>query len=402
MHIKKPTILIVDDKPANLSVVSKMLSELEYEIYVSVNGQQALETLNSSQIDLVLLDVLMPGLNGFDVCEKLKADSCFSSIPVIFLTACISEKDIARGFKAGGVDYITKPFNKSELLARVNTHLELKMSKDTICRQYERIKYQNKRIKKQNGELKRLNNNKDRFLSYLAHELKNPFHILTTLSKILIKKYDAYDEQKKLAFIKNIFNTSISGYSLLENLLQWSLANTGKLEWNPVEADLYECINDNIKLLKNNARIKNISVKNEIPPQTTAFFDENIIATVIRNLLSNAIKFTDHKGCIKIGVYEENAYYIVKISDNGMGIDPEKQKILLKEEQMFTTKGTDDEKGTGLGLLLCKQLVEINKGKLWLESKHGKGSTFFFSIYKKYFPKMNNHASQLVFKEQFY
>ncbi len=366
-------VLIVDDIPENLTVLSNILYQEQIEISVAIDGKQALKSINIDKPDLILLDISMPEMDGFQVCEKLKQDPETKEIPIIFLTAKVQPEDVVKGFKIGAVDYITKPFNPQELISRVDTHLKLKHSQDIITKQ-------NQHIKKQNKELKELNATKDKFFSIIAHDLKSPFNTLVGFSQLLVDNFEKYEVKKVKKFIHLIYQSSLKGFTLLENLLNWSRAQTNRIKQKPQNIDLFRIIDENITLLSSNAHSKKIEIINNVEPDTFAYADENMITTVVRNLLSNALKFTKKEGWIKIWTEEQDQETKVCIQDTGVGMDKETKEKLFKIDEHVSTKGTANEEGSGLGLILCREFVEKNNGKIGVESEISKGSTFYFTL----------------------
>ena len=235
-------------------------------------------------------------------------------------------------------------------------------------------------LKKSERSLKELNTTKDRFFSIIAHDLKNPFNSILGLSELLarVEEIDAIEKTARYGGLIN--EAAKSGFHLLENLLEWSRAQTGRLKFEPEIIFIREIVDEAYSLLKLHAITKNIKTVLDVPSEITVFADRNMIRTVIRNLLSNAIKFTPPDGLIVVGAnIRENEVHLV-ISDTGKGMSPENQQKLFRIEETYTTPGTGNEKGSGLGLILCKELVEKNKGKIWVTSKPGEGSNFGFSL----------------------
>lgn len=226
----------------------------------------------------------------------------------------------------------------------------------------------------------KLNNAKDKFFSIIAHDLKNPFNALLGFSETLIHKYNDLSREQIYTYIDIINKSATSLYQLLENLLEWSKSQTGNINYIPEKFQVKEVADREIFNLIPAANRKNISIQTEISPNITAFADKNIISAVIRNLLNNAIKFTFYDGTILISARETRKKVEVSVSDNGVGISKVAKKKLFSLDYNVTTTGTNDEKGTGLGLLLCKEFVEKSGGTLWVDSKPGKGSTFTFTI----------------------
>jgi two-component system sensor histidine kinase/response regulator len=357
----KPLIFIVDDVPGNLQVLIHILKQEEYRIAAAGNGHQALDMIPAARPDLVLLDVMMPGMDGYEVCRQLKTNPAAADIPIIFLTAKAETEDIVKGFETGAVDYVTKPFNPAELLARVKTHLELKFSRE---------------------KLTDLIAARDKFFSIIAHDLRNPVQNLILSSDLLRNSYDSFDEAERMDYIQGINNSANHISSLLETLLDWSRVQSGTMELYREKIDIASLAADNINLLKENAVKKNINVSSQIPANTFAFADKNMIGTVIRNLVSNAVKFTNPGGEVKITAIPASTgnFIEITVSDNGIGIKEVDIAGLFRIDVHTKTRGTANEKGTGLGLLLCKEFIEKNKGSIKVVSTPGKGSDFTFTL----------------------
>lgn len=228
--------------------------------------------------------------------------------------------------------------------------------------------------------LQRLNSTKDKFFSIIAHDLKNPFNALLGFSETLHQNYKDLTREQVLTYIGIINKSAVNLYSLLENLLEWSRSQTGNIRFNPEKFSLREVTDTGINTVMVNAKHKNISISNEIPMEIIAFTDKNIVSTIIRNLVNNAVKFTHINGKIIISSKQINDFIEVSVKDNGVGIGPAELKKLFNLDYNITSIGTNDEKGTGLGLMLCKEFVGKCGGKLWVESEPDKGSTFTFTI----------------------
>ncbi len=352
-------VLIVDDVTKNIQLVANFLKQAGYDINYAIRGKTAIKHIQKEKFDLILLDIMMPEMDGFEVCKKLKSDHETKDIPIIFLTAKNDIDSITKAFEAGGVDYITKPFNKTELLARVKTHLELQQ---------------------QRRDLKELNATKDKFFSIIAHDLKSPLNQLMGLSEILKKEINAGKNNDILKLVKFINASAKSGRLLLGNLLEWSRSQTGSIKIYPEILDIKKVTDDVIELNENNAIQKKIKLKSKIKKGVFAFADENMVKTVLRNLISNSIKFTLENGVISLGAKQSKNIVTYSISDNGIGIKANDIKKLFRIDVNPKLIGNSQEKGTGLGLILCKEFIEINGGEIWVESKIGEGSTFYFSL----------------------
>ena len=240
-------------------------------------------------------------------------------------------------------------------------------------------------LKESEVRLRESNKTKDKFFSIIAHDLKNPFNAMLGFSELLINNFDEYDTKDQKKFINNIYNSAQKSNKLLEDLLLWSRVQRGAIEYNPKNENLYLLFNETIELLSQLAKNKSISLKNEVSKNIFVKADKNMLLTILRNLISNAIKFTLKNGEIVIGVCtitnENNQKFTeISIKDNGVGIETEIQSKLFSISEDISTKGTENETGTGLGLILCKEFVEKHGGKIWVESEVGKGSKFIFTI----------------------
>jgi signal transduction histidine kinase len=244
----------------------------------------------------------------------------------------------------------------------------------------ERLTKSKLEIEKQKIELEELNATKDKFFTIIAHDLKNPFNTVIGLTELLLERYNSYDHNKIIEFIGQVNKFSNNAYNLLEDLLQWAKSQTGRMEVKFSKIDLFELIIENKSLLEEKADKKRIQVITEAIPGEYAFIDRNMITTVIRNLLSNAIKFTKSNGTIVIKTEKKGDFYDVLIKDNGIGIPKENLERLFKIDSNLTTLGTEDESGTGLGLILSKEFIDKNNGTISVISAEGIGTTFKFTI----------------------
>ncbi len=234
--------------------------------------------------------------------------------------------------------------------------------------------------RKNEVRLRELNLTKDKFFSIISHDLKNPFSSISGFTELLLENFREYDNDKIEEQLKIIADSSDNALSILENLMIWSRSQRGKLEFNPALTDIHKCIVENIQMVENQAELKKISISFELSDELPVFCDKNMIDTVLRNLLTNAIKFTPPEGNISIGMTINDEDIEISVSDTGVGIKKENLDKLFRLDGNLTTKGTENEKGTGLGLILCKEFIENNGGKIWVESEPDQGSRFVFTI----------------------
>jgi PAS domain S-box-containing protein len=230
-------------------------------------------------------------------------------------------------------------------------------------------------------KLKEANATKDKFFSIIAHDLKNPFHIILGFSDLLLQNHKEYDLETRENVIKTIYDISLKTFNLLENLLAWSRSKTGSIPFNPKILDIKLIAYDCISLFSEAAEKKKIKLNLLSSEDYSIFADRDMIAAVLRNLINNAIKFTNKNGKVTLIITKKDDKFLqVNVKDTGIGIKPEKTNIIFSIDRDWTTPGTEDEAGTGLGLFLCKEFIEKNGGTIWIQSKEGVGSEFIFTV----------------------
>ncbi len=571
------SILIVDDNLASLDFLTVVLTGHGYQVRVASSGQAALEALRETLPDIVLLDLMMPKMDGYEVCQQLKAHESTRDIPVLFISAHDETMDKVKAFEVGGVDYITKPFGVQEVLARVRTHLVLRdMQKrlqeqniqlkqeiterkqtevslqhrnrelsllnqvgqmfgssleleqvlatilgeiqslldvfsislwlivpendELVCMQAKgpgsddvtnwrlplgqgitgqvaqhgesrlvidtwadeqhfravdkqsgvairsmlsiplrakgtviavlnlvdtrvghftqndlillepiataaAIAIENARLyttaqqeiaerkraeaallsahnelKEKNVQLQELNASKDKFFSIISHDLRSPFNTLLGFAQLLTENVERYNKDQIKSYVDKLYTSAERLYALLENLLTWSRLQRGVMEYEPEDINILEIAEDNIGLFLSKADQKQIDLTSSIPQKILTYADYNMVNTVVRNLISNALKFTKAGDTVDISVREYSAHIEVAVSDSGIGISQEDRHKLFRIDVQHSNVGTAGEAGTGLGLVLCQELVERNSGRIWVESEVGKGATFRFTL----------------------
>lgn len=360
-------ILIVDDVMSNVLLLKVLLTNEKFAIATASNGRQALEQVEKENPDLVLLDVMMPDMSGFEVAQHLKSNPQTAEIPIIFLTALNSTADIVKGFQVGANDFISKPFNKEELIIRVTHQISLVAAKRLILSKTE--------------ELQRTIAGRDKLYSVIAHDLRSPMGSIKMVLNMLILNLPAEKigiEMYELLTMAN--QTTEDVFSLLDNLLKWTNSQIGKLNVVYQDVDLVEVTDGVIEIFSMVASLKKIRIHEMKPEKMMVNADIDMLKTVVRNLLSNAIKFSKENSEVLVKMEEVDGMAVVSVQDYGCGISEEGQKKLLHTDTHFSTFGTNNEEGSGLGLLLCKDFVVKNGGKLWFTSKEGEGSIFSFSI----------------------
>lgn len=360
-------ILIVDDVMSNVLLLKVLLTNEKFAIATASNGRQALEQVEKENPDLVLLDVMMPDMSGFEVAQHLKSNPNTADIPIIFLTALNSTADIVKGFQVGANDFISKPFNKEELIIRVTHQISLVAAKRLILSKTE--------------ELQRTIAGRDKLYSVIAHDLRSPMGSIKMVLNMLILNLPSEKIGAEMYELLTMANqTAEDVFSLLDNLLKWTKSQIGKLNVVYQDVDLVEVTDGVIEIFSMVASLKKIRIHEMKPEKMMVNADIDMLKTVVRNLLSNAIKFSKENSEVLVKMEEVDGMAVVSVQDYGCGISEEGQKKLLHTDTHFSTFGTNNEEGSGLGLLLCKDFVVKNGGKLWFTSKEGEGSIFSFSI----------------------
>lgn len=369
------TILIVDDTPANLRLLSHVLSKEGYAYIEASDGEKALKLAEKHHPDLILLDIMMPGMDGFEVVKQLKTEENLAEIPIIFLSSLSETDDKIQGFKYGGVDYITKPFQKEETLARIKTHLKIRFLQKQLN---ERIRI----LRDREVELSRLNQKKDDLVRMVSHDIKNPLTGIIGLVKLMrdSDKISAEEQKQMLSVIED------SGTNLLNLVREMLDRETQKTEPQAIEyseCDVNDILERVIAMNKAKSVLKNISLHFSVAPAHLHLnADQNKLEIALNNLVSNALKFTPSEGAVSVEAQAREEDVLFKIIDSGIGIPEKMQPDLFLNPDKASRDGTGGEVGTGLGLDIVQLYVDLHKGKVWVESKLDEGTTFFISIPK--------------------
>ncbi len=367
--------------------------------FVSYNGNEILYFLRNSffVIYLMILAYLMVNkINGviitiiylfsFLLLTYVTSDPFLKESALLFVLVFLAFSAVTYFFVNAFEKSIHEQVVKSSIIEQQNrvvidTNNLLKERQAHIAEQSKKLSNQKKELARVNEELKELIATKDKFFSIIAHDLKNPFNVLIGFSEILYRKYKEYDQENVFRMVDAIHKSSKNTYNLLENILLWSRMQTGILTEKPENINIRSVFEEVDKILKNLRGQKQIALTTDFSPETMVFADPFMINSVAHNLLSNAIKFTPREGRIHVSTRAKGKNLLqVCISDSGVGIHPGEIGKLFRIDQSCTTEGTENEKGTGLGLLLCKEFIERNHGNIWVESSVDSGSRFYFTL----------------------
>jgi len=366
-------ILIVDDILANIEVLHETLEQEGYVISVATHGKMALDVAPHLKPDLILLDIMMPGMSGYETCQKLKANEHTRDFPVIFISAKGETEDIVEGFRVGGVDYIAKPFRREEVCSRVRTHAQLNYFKKKQKNRIQELEFQNNRLAK-------LDDIKNRFLGTAMHDLRNPLSSISGLSELFLRGEESYTADEKKNLVKLINKTSKDLLRMVHDLLDISVFESGELSLKPSSGNLSDVLLAQVQVNQVYSSQKNINIVSSLKKVPDSIFDPNRIGQVMDNLINNAIKFSQPGTSVEIGLSssEQNLEFYVK--DEGPGIPEKDQSQLFTEFPKIGVYPTGGEKSTGLGLSIVKKIVEAHFGSIQVESEEGRGTVFYVQL----------------------
>lgn len=396
--MKERVIFCVDDEDIVLkSLKRELLNTLghRYIIETASGGKEALELFeevlaDGYEVPLVIVDQIMPDMKGDEVLRRMYERS--PKTLTIMLTGQAGMQDIINAVNDANLyHYIAKPWEELNLAMTVKEALKRYLQDKELELQNSLLKETNKtlemkvrertaQLEAQKQELKQLNASKDKFFSILAHDLRAPFTGLLGIIQFMRQQGAHFTPEKLHENLETLEEAADSLYALLENLLTWSRLQRGAIERHPEQIPLYEMVDLSVNLFTTNAEQKNIELQNNITDNLVIYADKQMFLTVIRNLISNALKFTEHGGEIRLTAHQQNGQVILAVADTGIGIPQEAIPRLFRIDEKYYQNGTDGEEGTGLGLILCKDLVQLNGGSLAVESTVGQGTTFRVSF----------------------
>lgn len=423
IDLKGKSVLIVEDSPTQALLLQEILEKEHLSVRTSKDGFDGLQKLEESMPHLIISDIAMPGMDGYTFCKNVKSNTRYKDIPIILLTSLTDPLDVIRGMDCGADGFLTKPCEVSLLFSTIqNTllnmdlihkypkeklsfhfgghlhsldinqvqitelllstyssaiqkNLELDIAYHKLNRIYEELEEKNKKLIE-------LNEQKNQLLGMAAHDLKNPLTVISGFSNFLLNMTkDSIDPEKSRQMIERINDSSSFMIGVIDDFLDFSTIESGTLTLHLSEVDLPELIQKDLLFFESLAQKKGISLQfNYKKPIPKVKCDPNKISQVINNLITNGIKFSHPQGILVISLIPTENEITISVKDSGIGISPEGIVNLFQPFSKLKTKGTAGEKGTGLGLAIVHKIVLAHKGKIWVESKLGEGSTFFISI----------------------
>lgn len=361
-----PHILVVDDVSTNIRLVTSILAEQPYELSFATSGEDALQQIQAEAFDLVLLDLMMPGLSGLEVARQLKQDARYASIPVVFITARSDEDAILEAFEAGAADYVTKPFLASELLARVQTQLNLKETRD--------------QLQERNQELNQNVQLKNQLLSIASHDLKNPLSVINGFAQLLQNRPGVQADPDAREMLKYISQAALRMNHLIEELLDTAALELGKMTLRCETISLAPIMEKLLKGFQRPLATKRQLLACQGDFEARLWGDAARIEQVIENLISNAIKYSPEGAQLSVDLKTTSDQLELRVHDQGPGFSAEDQQHLFGYFQRLSAQPTGGETSTGVGLALVKQIVELHHGQILLEQTSEKGSTFLVRL----------------------
>ncbi|KPA14096.1 Response regulator receiver sensor signal transduction histidine kinase [Candidatus Magnetomorum sp. HK-1] len=383
------TIMVVDDNPTNLRVLIDYLEESGYETMVAPSGERAIQQLEHAQPDLILLDIMMPGLDGFETCKVFKDDKESKNIPVIFMTALSDTEKKLKGFNMGAVDYITKPFQQEEVLARINTHLIIQRQKKELLFLNNKLSESNTKLTETNIQLSRVNaeltqaiETREKIYSIFSDDIFGSMGSIFGLSGRIVRSAESLLNDTFVKTAVNIQRSASYTQKIFENLMGWIKLQSGAIEPSPDIIPLNKIVDRSIIPMNQQAKEKQITITNTIVENELVFVDENMTDDIFQHLMTNSIKYCVAGDKITISSKNLGDYEEIQIKDTGIGISEENQRKLFKINSTIKEHGTAGEKGAGLGLIICNELVKKLNGKIWITSQLGKGTTTYLTLPK--------------------
>lgn len=374
MNDEQVSILIVEDEEIVLQSLNNIIGRRYAKVYTAKNALKALDIFQKEDIDLVLTDIRMPGMDGLTMLHKMKAQK--SNLRRLVMSAYSESEYFLQAIDLGVDGYIVKPFLKDKVLEAIE-----KSAKSILNEKFaEQSKQQLARSEK---ELRESNKTKDKFFSIIGHDVKTPVSTIASYSSLLVDEFEEMEKEEILQIIKIIKKSSFHAIDLLKNLLEWAKVQTGSISFNPEVINICDIVEEEVDFASNVWGKKYITVEYTPKADNFVYADRNMVRTVFRNLLSNAIKFTPEKGTIQLHskrLKQDGDFIQISIQDNGVGISKKLLPTLFSIKDNYSSEGTSGEAGTGMGLLFCKEFIDIQGGDIHAESVVGEGSIFSFSL----------------------
>ncbi len=383
----RPLVLIVDDKPENLFTLNKLLEVLEVEVCQAQSGLEALDLSLTRDFCVAIVDIQMPEMDGYELVELLRSNKATATLPVIFVSAIYSDEYHHRkGYEAGAVDFLSKPFIPEILLSKVKIFIDLYQQRQALQQEIKQRQQAEVDLEAANQVLHRLNADKDKFFSIISHDLRSPFNTVLGNAQLLAEKHATLQPHDLRDMSQAIHRGAKAVYDLLNGLLTWArLQQDGGMQYSPEPVELKNLAEKTLVVLEQTAAQKGIELNNLFAPDCWVKADRLMLETIIRNLVGNALKFTPRGGQVTLSGYINGGsnppgFIQISVQDTGLGMSQDDILKLFRLDTGHSTLGTEKERGSGLGLIICKEMVELHGGRIWIKSELGQGTTVQFTI----------------------
>lgn len=365
------SLLYVEDDQALRESTATLLRNFFPHLQTAENGQIAWDKVQEAAPDLVITDIRMPVLDGIELCRRVKAKDF--NLPVMVISAHDEVTYLTEMINLGVDQFLAKPLDIHQLLPKLHRLCQgIQFKKAAWETEAKRNEYLD--------SLRRLNQDKDRFFSIISHDLKAPFNGILGLTEYMTNHQKQFNQQEWSEIAHQLNQSAKVYYQLLLNLLDWARLQRGLMEYHPLVTELFELTEQRLAPLLDFAQQKSIEMHNHIEADILVKVDRDMIGMVIHNLITNSIKFTPKGGRIELHAEPQGDRVQMSVRDTGLGMPDKIKNKLFQLEEKVSTPGTENESGTGLGLHLCKEMLDRHQGRIWVESELGKGSTFFFTL----------------------
>lgn len=371
-NTEKPTVLIVDDTPYVLTTMTFLLRD-KYIIKVANSGERGLKVAETGDPpDLILLDIMMPGMDGYEVCRRLKESDRLKNVPVIFLSALDATEDIIKGFQAGGVDYITKPSQPEEVHARVSTHLNLHFYRNEL-------EIKNRQLESSYRSLQEMERMRDNLVHMVVHDMRNLLMGVSSYLEMMENRTSQGLSEKAPLYLKRASALTDNLTGMTEALLDVSKLENNEMNLKITDFDMNDLVEEAVEKLYAMSGDRKITFPRP-DRMVKASGDRDVLLRIVINLLNNAIKFSGSNGTIVLKNEIQGNNVLFSISDDGPGVPAAYHEKIFEKFGQVEMRKKKHKHSTGLGLTFCKLGIEAHGGRIWLESKEGEGTTFFFVI----------------------